>query len=114
MTAQVPNREIGTASAGMKVADAERRNRKITRMTRETAIRRVSSTSATAWRIEIERSIITLIETDGGICARNAGNFASTESTTATVLASGCFWIARTTALSLFSHVAILSFSTLS
>ena len=48
ITAQVPNSEIGTASAGMKVADAERRNRKITRITRPTAISRVSSTSLTA------------------------------------------------------------------
>ena len=52
MTAQVPSSEIGTASAGMNVADAERRNRKITRITRQTAISRVSSTSLTAWRIE--------------------------------------------------------------
>ena len=98
----------------MKVAEAERRNRKITRMTSATAISRVSSTSATAWRIETERSIITCIVTEGGICARSAGSFASTESTTATVLASGCFWIASTIARSPFSQVAILSFSTLS
>jgi hypothetical protein len=44
----VPNSEIGTASAGMKVADAERRNRKMTRMTSPIAISSVSSTSATA------------------------------------------------------------------
>src|SRR5206468_9556405 len=63
MTAQVPNNEIGTASAGMKVADAERRNRKMTRITSATAISSVSSTSLTACRIEIERSIKTLIST---------------------------------------------------
>ena len=90
MTAKVPQSEIGTASAGIRVADAERRNRKITRMTRPMAISRVSSTSLTDWRIEVERSIATWICTDGGICARSDGNFASTPSTTATVLASGC------------------------
>src|SRR6478609_4536434 len=114
MMAQVPNSEIGTASAGMNVADAERRNRKITRMTSETAISRVSSTSATAWRMEMERSIITLIDTEGGMEARRTGSLANTESTTATVLASGCFWIASTIARSLFNQVAIFSFSTLS
>ncbi len=64
--------------------------------------------------MEIERSINTLIETEGGIWARSVGSFANTESTTATVLASGCFWIASTMARSPFSQVAILSFSTLS
>ena len=83
-------------------------------MTSPTAISSVSSTSATAWRIEIERSISTLIETDGGICARSAGNLARMESTTATVLASGCFWMPSTIARSPFSQLAILSFSTLS
>jgi hypothetical protein len=53
-------------------------------ITRPIAISSVSSTSLTACRIEMERSIITLMETDGGICARSAGSFASTPSTTAT------------------------------
>ena len=34
MIAQVPISETGTASAGMMVAEAERRNRKITMITR--------------------------------------------------------------------------------
>ena len=83
-------------------------------MTSAIAISSVSSTSLTAWRIEIERSIMTCMVTDGGMAARSAGSFASTASTTATVLASGCFWIASTMARSPFSQVAILSFSTLS
>ena len=90
MVANVPHSEIGTASAGMKVAEAERRNRKITRITRPMAISRVSSTSLTDCLIETERSMMTSIFTDGGICARSIGSFASTPSTTATVLASGC------------------------
>ena len=90
IAAKVPSSEIGTASAGMKVADAERRNRKITRMTRPMAISSVSSTSLTDCRIDTDRSMATSIFTDGGICARSIGSLASTPSTTATVLASGC------------------------
>ena len=56
IAAQVPISEIGTASAGMMVAETVRRNRKITRMTSAMAIASVSCTSATASRIEIERS----------------------------------------------------------
>src|SRR3954449_4647190 len=98
MTAHVPNSDIGTARAGINVAEADRRNRKMTRMTSTMAIASVSSTSVTAWRIEIDRSSITVMVTDGGIWASSAGNFARTASTTATVFASGCFWIARTIA----------------
>src|SRR5215469_8925111 len=56
MTAQVPIRETGTASDGIMVADAERRNRKITRITRVTAIERVIWTSFTESRIDTDRS----------------------------------------------------------
>ena len=55
---------------------------------------------------------MTSIFTDGGICARSAGSLARTPSTTATVLASGCFWIASTIARSPLNQVATLSFST--
>ena len=48
IAAQVPISEIGTASAGMMVAETERRNRKITRITRPIAIASVSCTSSTA------------------------------------------------------------------
>ena len=89
MTAQVPTSEIGTASAGIAVAEAERRNRKITRMTSPIAISRVSCTSTTAWRTERERSISTSRLIEAGTCARRLGNFARMRSTTSTVLASG-------------------------
>ena len=114
MTAQVPRIEIGTASAGMNVAEAERRNRKITMITSTTAIISVSSTSTTASRTETERSIMVLTSTEAGICARSDGRRSRTASTTATVLASGCFWIASTMARWPFSQVATLSFSTAS
>jgi hypothetical protein len=64
--------------------------------------------------MDTERSISTLIDTDGGICARSTGNLARMPSTTATVLASGCFWMPSTIERSSFSQVAIRSFSTLS
>src|SRR5260370_38608637 len=73
MAAKGPQSEIGTASAGIKVADAERRNRKITRMTRPMAISRVSSTSLTDWRSDVERAISNCIFTDGGISTRSGG-----------------------------------------
>ena len=54
MAAQVPTSEIGSASAAIAVADAERRNSRITRMTSPTAISSVSCTSHTASRIGID------------------------------------------------------------
>ena len=86
----------------------------MTRMTRQNAIASVSCTSATACRIEIERSSSVSMRIDGGTWARNCGSLALTESTTSTVLASGCRWIASTTARSLLNQLATLSFSTLS
>ena len=50
----------------MMVAEAERRNRKMTRMTRQKAIAKVSCTSATACRIEIERSSSGSMLIEGG------------------------------------------------
>ncbi len=89
IAAQVPISEMGTASAGMMVAETFRRNRKITMMTRQMAIASVSCTLATAARMESDRSNSGAICIEGGTCARNCGNFSRTISTTATVLASG-------------------------
>src|SRR5262249_31343548 len=114
MAAQVPMSDTGTASAGMMVAETERRNRKITRMTRMIAMTSVSCTLNTEARIETERSMSTCMRIDGGIDAWYWGKRARTESTTATVLASGWRWIASTMARSLLNQLAILSFSTLS
>ena len=114
MAAQVPIKETGTASAGMRVAGTERRNRNITRMTRQTAMASVSCTSATDSRMEIERSIRTSILIDGGTIARYCGSRLRIESTTETVLASGWRWIASTMARLSLNQLAILSFSTLS
>ena len=114
IAAQVPISDTGTASAGMTVAEMERRNRKITRMTRTIAMRSDSCTLRTESRIDTERSMSTSMRIDGGIDARYCGKCSRTESTTATVLASGWRWIASTMARSLLNQLAILSFSTLS
>ena len=68
--AQVAVSEIGTASAGMMVAAAERRNRKITSTTSEIAIASVTFTSSTESRIDTERSASSSILTEAGIWAR--------------------------------------------
>ena len=70
MAAQVPISDTGTASAGITVAETDRRNRKITSTTSATAINRVSWTSCTESRIEIERSNWTCRSTAAGTCAR--------------------------------------------
>src|SRR5215468_9853086 len=114
IAAHVPISDTGTASEGMMVAESERRNRKITMMTRTTAMTSVSCTLHTDSRIDTERSISTSMRIDGGMEARYCGKRSRTESTTATVLASGWRWIASTMARSLLNQLAILSFSTLS
>ena len=68
--AQVPISETGTASAGMMVAEAERRNRKITMITRPMAIASVNWTSSTEARIDSERSLSTSRLIAAGTCAR--------------------------------------------
>jgi hypothetical protein len=50
----------------MTVAEAERRNRKITSTTRPSAIIKVTCTSSTDWRIDTERSNETSRLTAGG------------------------------------------------
>ena len=67
---QVAISEIGTASAGMSVAETERRNRKMTMITSAIAMISVCCTSSTDARIEIERSFSTSILIAAGICAR--------------------------------------------
>src|SRR5215470_12329438 len=70
MAAQVAIREIGTASAGIVVAAAERKNRKMTSTTKLMAIASVTFTSSTESRIDTERSASSSILTAAGIWAR--------------------------------------------
>src|SRR5262249_55227283 len=60
----------GTASEGMTVAAAERRNRKITSTTSAIAMPSVTSTSSTEARMETERSIRNCMAMDAGTWAR--------------------------------------------
>ena len=71
----MPNSEIGTASAGMKVAEAERRNRKITRMTSADGDQQrfLDVGDGLADRDRAVHHDVAW-STDGGICARNAGS----------------------------------------
>jgi len=56
MTANVPTMDMGRAREGMIVARRLRRNRKITRTTRQTVSTRVNFTSDTESRMDSERS----------------------------------------------------------
>ena len=56
MTAKVPTIDIGRARLGMTVAETFRRNRKITRTTRQMVRSSVNFTSCTESRIDTDRS----------------------------------------------------------
>ena len=74
IAANVPRIEIGTARLGMMVAEAFRRNTKITRMTRTMAISSVSFTSSMDSRIDFERSNKMPSSIPAGICAWSEGS----------------------------------------
>ena len=114
MTMNVPMIESGIAIDGMSVARTLRRKRKITITTSAMARTSVNSTSSTLLRIVMDLSASTSSCTAGGICERMVGSSAFTASTTATVLAPGCFWMASTIPRVLPNQLAILLFSTLS
>ena len=88
--------DMGSAAAGMKVAERLRRNRKITRITSTSASTSVNCTSCTESRMPSERSYSTSTSMPGGICARNCGSSLRISSTTWTVLVPGWRWIAST------------------
>ena len=79
----------------MIVAETFRRNRKMTNTTSPIVRSSVNFTSATDWRIGIDRSVRTSSDSDAGSCSRKVGSSAFTASHTATTLVPGCFWIAR-------------------
>src|ERR1700736_445494 len=69
MTASVPTSDNGTERLGITVAEALRRNRKITSTTSTTAIASSNSTSATEARIVLVRSVSTSTSTAAGRAA---------------------------------------------
>ena len=57
IAANVPTMAMGIATLGIRVAETERRKRKMTSTTRQMARIRVNLTSCTESRIAIERSL---------------------------------------------------------
>src|SRR6185436_12378096 len=90
ITENVPSSDTGTATLGISVARAFRRNRKTTRITSVTAITSVRSTSRSDARIVVVRSITGDSVIAFGIDARNVGSIAITLSTVSMMLAFGC------------------------
>ena len=116
MTANVPTIDIGSARLGMVVAETFRRNRKITRMTRNRVRTRVNLTSPIDAWIDSDRSYRTCIETEAGSSRRKAGRRLRTAVATSTVFAPGWRYTAReiercSVCLSMY-QAAVLSFST--
>src|SRR6202162_1407949 len=90
--------ESGTAILGMIVAQALRKNRKMTITTSATVNNNVNSISLTDARIVVVRSNVGVNVTDGGIEARNSGSSALMRSTVSIMFAPGCRPIPITTA----------------
>ena len=89
MTPNVPIRETGTATLGIRVVRTSRRNTNTTRMTSAIERRSVPCTSATDARIVVERSTTTVIRMPAGISAWRPGIAALTRSTVSMMLAPG-------------------------
>ena len=85
----MPTKDRGTTTPGMVVAQALRRKKKTTRMTRKTETSRVSSTSLTEARIIVTRSSVISRCIEGGIEACSSGISASTRSVTSMMFACG-------------------------
>ena len=98
MAANVPISEIGIATAGMSVARAFLRKMYTTRITRATEMSSVRSTSRSAARIVLVRSIITLRSTLAGSVDCSSGMSAVMPSTTSMMLALGCRLMISSTA----------------
>src|SRR3984893_1060499 len=88
----------GTAMLGMIVAQALRKNRKITITTSATVNSSVNSISFTDARIVVVRSNVGVNVTDGGMEAGSSGIKALIRATVSIILAQGCRQIPITTA----------------
>ena len=89
MTPKVAISETGAATAGMLVALALRRNRKVTSTTRPMASMRLFSTSRKEARMVRERSMRSVRSALSGSQERNCGIMALTRSTVSMMLAPG-------------------------
>ena len=89
MTAKVPTSDKGTTTAGIKVADALRRNTNITMTTKAIDNSNSNCTSRTEARMVVVRSVITCTSKLAGKAARKAGSKACTLCTVSITFAPG-------------------------
>ena len=89
MTPKVPTKDSGTATLGITVALALRKNMKITITTSATASKSSNSVSSTEARMVVVRSAITCTSIEAGSVARSLGSSALTRSTVWITLAPG-------------------------
>ena len=97
ITPKVATSETGTATAGMSVARALRRNTNTTRITNAIAISSVRSTSRSDARMVLVRSSTTSRLIARGIDARSKGMRSRTRSAVSMMLAFGCRLMMRST-----------------
>jgi hypothetical protein len=90
MTPNVPIMEIGTATLGMRLDLALRRNKNTTNVTSRTAITSVSSVSCSEARIVVLRSTAIATFMAAGMAAFRCGSSAFTLSIVSMMLAFGC------------------------
>ena len=109
--AAVPSSARGTVTPGMMVAQALRRNRKITITTSAMVRARVNSTSRTEALMVVVRfaTVSTLI--DGGTDASACGSNVSTRFSASMTLAPGCLKISSKIPLRPFCHAVSSLFS---
>ena len=98
MTAKVPMRETGAATAGMDVALLLRKKRKTTKMTRIMESTRLSSTSASEERMVMDLSMVTSMVTASVTHWRMPGTMAFMRSTVSMMLAPWALKIMSRTA----------------
>src|SRR6202167_3205986 len=90
MMANVPIKETGTATLGIRVARTLRRKRKTTKMTSPIDMASVRSTSFTDARMVVVRSSITVKSIAAGMEAFKEGMDARMRSTVSMIWAPGC------------------------
>ena len=111
MAPKVPISESGTATLGMTVPAAVRRNTNTTSTTRPIESMSSHRTSSTDARMVVVRSVSTETWTAEGSEACSCGSSALMRSATAMTLAPGCRWTLRITAGTSFIHAAWRTFS---
>ncbi len=111
ITPKVPISDNGTATEGMMVALARRRNRNVTITTRAMAISSSCCTSVTEARMVWVRSVSTVTSIPAGRLSVMLGSSALMRSTTSITLAPGWRWIFSSTAWFSLAQAARRSFS---